>query len=51
MKQRSIDMLKADMKHLIFYAQNAIKEDQRKNYNSSIKYIQSELKRIMENIK
>lgn len=51
MKKKSMDILRADMTHLVFYAENSIKEDQRKNYSSSIKYIQRELKRIMENIK
>lgn len=51
MKQRAIDMLKADMKHLLFYAENSIKIEERKNYAQTIKYIRSELKRIYENIK
>ena len=45
-----MDMLKQDMKHLIFYLENFIKEE-KKYYIRDSKYILKELKRMNENIK
>ena len=50
MKQKSIDMMKQDMKHLIFYIENFIREE-KKTYIRDSKYILKELKRMNENLK
>ena len=51
MKQKSIDMLKQDMKHLIYYIENIIRDEPKKYRVSDSKYILKELKRMNENLK
>lgn len=49
MKKKSIDMMKQDMKHLIYYIENFLREE-KKTYIRDNKYILKELKRINENL-